>query len=65
MRPEIAARILAMIGSFLLILAAGLRLLSVYVLVTDPRLQNRNQTTVLAEDGRIDSGGPDPACLRG
>jgi hypothetical protein len=50
MRPETAARVLATIGTFLLILAALLRLLSVYVLVSDPRLQA----------GAIQVSGPDP-----
>lgn len=51
MKPENAARTLAMIGAALLILVALLRLLSVYLLISDPRLQA----------GAPDAPGPDPA----
>jgi hypothetical protein len=51
MRPENAARTLAMIGAFLLILVAFLRLLSVYLLISDPRLQS----------GPTEKPGPSPA----
>ena len=61
MRPELAARTLAIFGTLFLLLAALLRLLSVYVLVSDPRLQHDLAPAAQQAAEGLEAGGPDPA----